>query len=137
MNILKPQIKYIERLNNKEITDIKSNEDLEEYNFESEECNNIELWDLKLEYCKFNHICMQNGKLEKVTFRDVIFENCDFQTQNLLNQLLLDVNLETVKFLVVIYLKTDYIMFHLRKQMQVILIYQWLVLKIYYFKILI
>ncbi len=78
MNILKPQIKYMDRLDNKKIIDIKSSEDLEQYNFENEGCNNIELWDLKIEYGKFNHICMQKGKLEKVTFKDVIFESCDF-----------------------------------------------------------
>ena len=78
MEILKPQKKYFEKLQNKNLCDISHSEDIEYCYFENEDCNNIELWDFKFQYCKFNHVCMQQGKLEKITFIDVIFDNCNF-----------------------------------------------------------
>lgn len=111
MEILKPQKKYFEKLQNKNLCDISHSEDIEYCYFENEDCNNIELWDFKFQYCKFNHVCMQQGKLEKITFIDVIFDNCNFSNTEFTECALLDVNLIIVNFLDVIYLKIDYIMF--------------------------
>ena len=75
MNILKPQNLHIQELENKYLVHIKEDEKINYCNFENEECNNIKLYEF--EHCKFNNICMQNGTLEKITFRDVVFEQCN------------------------------------------------------------
>ena len=77
LNILKPQKIYFQELEKRKLTD-NSEEDFEYCHFCNEELNEIELLDFNFEYCKFTHICIQKGKLEKITFKDVIFENCDF-----------------------------------------------------------
>lgn len=78
MNLVKPQKSDFENLEPRRFGDICENENLQYNIFEKQECNEIELLDVEFEYCKFSHICMQAGKLERVTFKDVIFENCDF-----------------------------------------------------------
>ena len=78
MNILKPQKLNFYELKNKYLIDINEGEEINYCNFQNEKCNDIILYDIEFEHCNFNNICMQKGKLEKITFRDVIFEQCDF-----------------------------------------------------------
>jgi len=85
LNILKPQILYSKRLENGKLLNNIKDEDIEYLYFENEQCNLIELCDLKFECCKFNHICIQNGKLEKLEFKDIVFENCDFSNTEFIN----------------------------------------------------
>ena len=78
MNLVKPQKSDFENLESRKFCDICENENLQDNIFEKEECNEKELLDVEFEHCKFVHICMQEGKVEKATFKDVLFENCDF-----------------------------------------------------------
>ena len=84
MNILKPQNLHIQELENKYLVHIKEDEKINYCNFENEECNNIKLYEIEFEHCKFNNICMQNRILEKITFRDVVFEQCNFSNTEFL-----------------------------------------------------
>lgn len=78
MNILKPQNLHIQELENRYLVNISEGEKISYCNFKSEECNDINLYEIEFEHCKFNNICMQKGRLEKLTFKDVIFEQCNF-----------------------------------------------------------
>ncbi len=78
MILVKPQKSDFENLELKKFGDVYENENLQDSIFEKEECNEMEILDVQFEHCKFAQICMQAGKVEKVTFKDVLFENCDF-----------------------------------------------------------
>lgn len=78
MNILKPQNFHFQELEDKHLMDISEDEKINYCKFENEECNDINLYEIEFKQCKFSKICMQKGKLEKLTFRDVVFEQCDF-----------------------------------------------------------
>lgn len=84
MNILKPQNLHIEELENRYLSDISEDEKINYCNFENEECNNINLYEVEFKNCKFSNICMQKGILEKLAFRDVIFEQCNFSNTEFL-----------------------------------------------------
>jgi pectate lyase len=75
MNILKPQNLHIQELENKYLVHIKEDEKINYCNFENEECNNIKLYEIEFEHCKFNNICMQNGTLEKIIANRLQFFN--------------------------------------------------------------
>lgn len=83
MNILKPQNLHFQKLENKCLIDLDEDEKINYCNFENEEYNNINLYDIEFEHCKFTNICMQKSKLEKLTFKDVSFDNVIFLIQNL------------------------------------------------------
>lgn len=88
MDILKPQNLHIKELENSKLVDINEDEKINYSNFENEECNDINLYEVEFEHCKFNHICMQKGRLEKLVFRDVVFEQCNFSNTEFWNHLL-------------------------------------------------
>lgn len=73
MNILKPQNLHIQNLENRDLSSISEDEKLNYYKFENEECNNIKLYEIE-----FKHY----GKIEKLSFVDVAFEQCDFSNTN-------------------------------------------------------
>ena len=64
MNILKPQNIRNKELVNKNLISIKENEEISYCIFENQECDNINLYEVEFEHCKFNNICMQKLHLE-------------------------------------------------------------------------
>lgn len=78
MNILKPQKLNVQKLEDRYLKDISKDERINYCKFENEECNDINLYEVEFEHCKFTNISMQKGLLEKLTFKDVIFEKCNF-----------------------------------------------------------
>lgn len=84
MNILKPQNLHFKEMENKHLIDINEDEKISYCNFENEKCNDMNLYEVEFEHCKFNNIWMQKGTLEKLTFRDVVFEQCDFSNTEFL-----------------------------------------------------
>ena len=53
------------------ISILKEDEKLDYYDFENQECDNSSLYEVEFEHCKFKNVCMQKGKLEKCTFKDI------------------------------------------------------------------
>lgn len=84
MNILRPQNLTIQELKKGYLTDIHEEETINYCNFENEDVNNINLYEVEFEHCRFNNICMQKGRLEKLTFKDVSFEQCNFSNTELI-----------------------------------------------------
>lgn len=88
MNILKPQRAFLNDLQQESFDNIiknAKNEKIERMHFESEEESGIELYDIDFEYCEFNKITILSSKLEKATFKDVIFTNCNFANTSFMN----------------------------------------------------
>jgi len=111
LNILKPQEIFLKNLTEASFIDeISKNAEKDVFSkisFTDETVANVKLFDITFEYCKFTNINMEQGKLEKTTFSDVIFTNCNFSNTN---QILLGVNLIIAKLLVLILLMLDFIM---------------------------
>ena len=85
MNILKPQKALFNELQNEQLDKIIKNGKIERKHFESEEKSEIELYDIDFEYCEFNKVTIISSKIEKATFKDVIFYNCNFANTSFMN----------------------------------------------------
>lgn len=77
MEIIKPKnLESGKQNKDKLITDINEEENINNYEFENVECNNIKISKIEFEYCKFNNISIQNsiivkrgGKMQQVTIK--------------------------------------------------------------------
>ena len=78
MNIIKPQKLKLKELEVSNIKEIQENEQKEYLKFENEECSGIQLYENEFEHCTFSNINMQEATIEIATFRDIIFEKCNF-----------------------------------------------------------
>lgn len=78
MNIIKTKNLDNANMENGALCFLNSDEKFDYYVFENEKCDAIELYEIEFEHCVFNKICIQNGKSEKITFTDVIFNQCNF-----------------------------------------------------------
>lgn len=85
MHITKPEKVSKELVEIKSQLDSLKSEDIEYYYFHNEKYKNINLFDIQLSHCIFSNIDIQEGKLEKITFLDVIFNNCDFSNTEFLD----------------------------------------------------
>ena len=101
MNILKPRNIQSEALRNKRLCDLLEDEKINFCNFEKEKFDDLNLYEIEFEHCRFSGISLQNGNLEKASFSDVIFEQCNFSNST-------GVKLITAKFQDAVLQKTDY-----------------------------
>lgn len=88
MNVLKPQKSFLKELKNanfSEVIDRYKEEKIELFRFENQEQSGIEIYDVDFEHCEFNKITLLNSKIEKATFKDVIFNNCNFSNTSFMN----------------------------------------------------
>ena len=80
MKKIKPPILELERITevkNPEV-EIQENETVEERKIQNFEHENIVWCNIKFEKTLLNNVKITNSKLERNTFTDVIFRNCNF-----------------------------------------------------------
>ena len=84
MNILKPQKILFEKLKNIQnlMEEIRYTEEIENIKLENYREENIEINDISIEKSMINNTNIINSNLEKNTFVDVEFKNCNFLIVN-------------------------------------------------------
>ncbi len=81
MNIIKPQNRNIEKLDIGDFSILKDDEKLSYIHFENNRYDNTRFCEIEFEYCRFVNIRLQSGKAERITFKDTIFDRCNFSKQ--------------------------------------------------------
>ena len=84
--IEKPQNVYGRELQNSSILNIKDDEEIDYRNYEDEQYNDVNLYEVEFENCKFTNVCIQNGTastilknsyFQETKNKNIYFENSD------------------------------------------------------------